>query len=562
MIFHPREKTLSQYLDKDLSDQRQARITKHLDKCPSCRQKIRELEQMGAALVMEKGAPTNIRERFMSLLGDQKRTKTPVCAEIKAVMGVVLVHHNNDGKEREAFPGMALRIGDTVKVVGNSLALLELTDGSVFYLNRETEFLFSDTRYPVILRLGEFFAMMKPQKNVFQIKTPSAVLGVIGTDFDTRVTKEDKTLLQVLEGRVSFENEAGRVVVKGKRQVEAARHTLPEMTQIIHSRLIGDWANQIKPANGKKGSTIGKIFLWILIIGIIAWAYLYWSNRPGADSTSGEKVKILDDKKDPLTLTSPYSIQGLSWKISSRSEVQTNEGWSNNFEMVNRIDVIERDEQRGSNICLTIEYVKEQGEMQEAAKMSIGKKYVYRLTPGGDLVDIRSYSGSPIENMELLYLIRAFGMCEMSSIFPNSSVLPGEEWTIPIDVKIPDFPSVFIKGQTSHVFAGYGKRSGREVAVIRTNSNISIGGITLEFTPNPKVKVVVGINNMTIDSQNAVIIDMESGRLVGYQGVEREYNKRMTQTQYIEGRNVPIRKNITEDKPTFMRSYSTIEYLD
>lgn len=562
MIFHPMEKTLSQYLDTDLSDYRQTRIARHLDKCPSCRQRLKELELMGSALVMEKGAPANIKEQFLSRLEDRKRIKTPVCAEIKAVIGVVLIHHTKDEKEVEAFPGMGLRIGDTVKVVGNSLALLELTDGSVFYLNRETEFHFSDTHYPLILRLGEFFAMMKPQKKVFQIKTPSAVLGVIGTDFDAQVTKDEKTVLQVLKGKVSFENEAGRVIVKKKRQVEAGKHARPELTQIVYSRLIGDWAKQLKPTNGKKGSAIGKMFLWILIIGIIAGAYFYRANRRNGDSTSSDKVEILENKKEPLTLTSPYFVKDLSWKMFVKSELQTDKGWIQNFEMVTRMDVIETDEQRGSHMCLTIEDIKEPGDMQEAARQSIGKKYLYWITPEGDVEDIGSYTGNPLENMELLYFIRAFGMCELSNIFPTSSIIPGEEWTIPFDIRIPDLPSISIKGQTTHLFTGYEKRNRKEVAIIQSNSNISIGGVTLEFSSNPKVKVAVEIHNISIDSQDEYIIDMKTGRIVSYGGVEREYNKRMTETQYIEGRNVPIRKNIEENKPEISRISCKIEYLD
>jgi len=556
MIFHPTNKTLSRYMDRELPEGRQKRIARHLEKCSSCRRKLELLDGLGSCLAMEKPQLDEIRKGFMNRLEDRERIKTPVCGEIRAVIGTVFVDHGKKEQALEAFPGMALRQGDTVRVAEGSLALFELTDGSVFYLNRETEFHLSGSGHPINLRVGEFFAMMKPQSSVFRIKTPSAVLGVIGTDFNTRVTKEKKTMLQVLKGRVSFENEAGRVVVKKKRQVEASTYSRPEPARIIHSRSIGDWRNQIKPVNGKKGSAMNKLLVWILVLGMAAGAWFYFGKGSGGNHpVTSEDIEILEGETGPLGGTSPYTIEGFAWRTTTQSDS------NGNFKMVIRTEVIEADEKRGSTMLLILEDAGGQGEMMELAKQSLGKKYVFRVTPEGNIRDIGTYSGVPLQASELSIVLNALGTSEVFGVIPEEPKSPGESWTNTFDAEIPDFPGFFLNGQAAFVFSGYQKREGKEVAVIKSETNISLGGITIDFSPNPKVRVVLEIHNNSIQVQRECIIDRKTRRVIGYTGIDREYDKRMSETQYITGRRVPIRRDI-KDQESLTRISAIIEYLD
>ena len=145
MIFHPSNKTLFKYLDQELSEARQTQIARHLEQCESCRKKLELLKGAGESLTTEKPSVQDIKEKLMNRLEDRKRINTPVCGEIRAVKGEVVVFHNKNDEGAEVFPGMALRKGDTIRVAEKSIALVELVDGSLFYLNRETEFRFSDT---------------------------------------------------------------------------------------------------------------------------------------------------------------------------------------------------------------------------------------------------------------------------------------------------------------------------------------------------------------------------------------------------------------------------------
>ena len=563
MIFHPSNKTLFNYLDQELSEARQTQIARHLEQCESCRKKLELLKGVGERLTREKPSVQDIKEQFMNRLEHRNWINTPICAEIRAVKGEVLVSHNKNDEGVEVFPGMALRKGDTLRVAEKSLALVELTDGSLFYLNRKTEFRFSDSQYPVHLSAGEFFAMMKPQRSVFRIQTPSAVLGVIGTDFDARVTNENKTVLKVLKGKVSFENEAGSVIVKKKRQVEAGKYTPPHSTQILHLRSVADWRNQIKPAKGKKGIAMNKLLVWIIIIGLVGGAYLYSKKGSDKDLVSSEvKPEILEDKNDPMNLVSHYSLEGLAWKMTIRSDMKSGAAWVNNSERTIRQEVMETDSQRGITMLLIIEEIREQGDQQEMARQVIGKRYKFRLTPEGNVRDIGTYSGEPLNDVELPYLLNAVGSSETFGIFSQKPVVPGDSWTLPFDAQIPDFPGFFLKGETTSQFTGYQKRKGKEVAVIKTDSTISMGGITLEYNPRPGMKVVLEVKNTNMKIQRENIIDMKTGRVIAYTGFDMEFDKQMIQTEYIKGRRKPIRTNIGDNKQMLSRVSCAIEYLD
>lgn len=136
-----------------------------------------------------------------------------------------------------------------MKVCGDSLALVELNDGSTIYFNKETEVTFSSKTYPLVLDSGKLFAMMKPQKSVFEIKTPSAVLGVIGTEFDAEVTENRETILKVKKGKVSYSNDTGNKIVGKRYQAKAGSGAANKSERIHNARDIDVWT---KPINTKK----------------------------------------------------------------------------------------------------------------------------------------------------------------------------------------------------------------------------------------------------------------------------------------------------------------------
>jgi len=179
----------------------------------------------------------------------------------------------------EATPGMALKIGDKIKVDDKSIALIELNDGRTIILNKNTEIKLTSGVYHLKIEIGEIFAMVKPQTEMFEIETPSAVLGVIGTDLYAKVTKNKETILKVLKGKVLFQNKAGKIVVSQNRQVEASEFTKPVESKIKDKKSIISWTNAIKPSEQKKGENIKKFGLISLLFVIFLMGFFYLSNR-------------------------------------------------------------------------------------------------------------------------------------------------------------------------------------------------------------------------------------------------------------------------------------------
>ena len=196
--------------------------------------------------------------------------------EIKSVIGTVLIKSGTYGDTIEAFSGCGLCKGDTLQTIEDSKALVEWNDGSQLYINKETELDFHISSYPLTLRIGEIFSMMNLQKAVFKIKTPSVVLSVIGTDFDTEVNKDEQTTLRVLKGKVALKNKVGEVMVKKNQQVNTMEHTQPVVTPIQQKQNVGSWINPIKPLQNKTGAIMKKLVIGILVIviGITGyWGY-------------------------------------------------------------------------------------------------------------------------------------------------------------------------------------------------------------------------------------------------------------------------------------------------
>jgi hypothetical protein len=272
MMFHPRLKTLSHYIDANLPESQAAKLARHIEQCARCRSTLKTFQNVEPAMRSKKQISNAFRDRVISRLEDVSRVKQPIYAEIRSVMGCVMIYRNGNDEGVEAFSGMGILQGDRLRVMGNSLALIELNDGSSLYLNKETEIDFCRAKYPLSLPIGELFAMMKPQKKAFEILTPSAILGVIGTNFDAKVTEKKETILQVLKGKVSFKNESGSTVVKKKRQVEAGKNATPILHKIRDTRTVYNWTIPMKRKKTERGWITKKIIIAFVAILVLIGA--------------------------------------------------------------------------------------------------------------------------------------------------------------------------------------------------------------------------------------------------------------------------------------------------
>ena len=323
MIVHPKTKTLIRYADKDLSEAQAERIRRHLDRCERCRKEYGILQRIEAVNAPKKDLMDNFKDRIVANLKEAKWVNQPICADIKATIGKVLVYQTGDDEGIEGFPGMGLKKGDTVRLLGDSRALIELNDGSTVYLNKDTEISLPSARYDMAMMVGEIFAMMKPQKKAFEICTPSAILGVIGTDFDARVTEKKETILQVLKGKVSFKNESGSTIVKKKHQVEATRNAKPIPKKIKDTQTIYNWTIPMKRKKTERGWIMKKIIIGLVAVvvltGVLAGGYFLYDEYFNYEPSS--YTLPTTESETAVTLEQPLDVQrGVTTAVSQDDE--------------------------------------------------------------------------------------------------------------------------------------------------------------------------------------------------------------------------------------------------
>jgi hypothetical protein len=576
MIVHPKIKSIASYVEGQLSDPQAKNITAHLNRCQRCRERANILKKMKPALTLNRNLSLDFTDRVLSHLPEMKRVTQPTCGEVKAIRGSLMICRNGVDEALEAFPKMGILEGDTLRVVGNSLALIDLNDGSTLYLNKETEIQFFKRNYPLSLHVGELLAMMKPQRKPFEIWTPAAVLGVIGTDFDAKVTEKKSTLLQVLKGKVSFKNESGSTIVKKKRQVEAAKDAKPIPEKIKDTRTIYNWTAPMKPKRTERGWIMKKLYLLIaaiLAFGVLIGGYSFYQGYFAYElPPSYESSERLDSSASPgesfsktkaLELTSPYTQEGSSWRVHVRGQVQKENAWIDLYQMVSRSDIIDVDEKNGSRVLVTIEDVKvPEGPEKEIADRMIGRRFAYSVSPDGRSHSFSTADGRPIEYMEIEFYGRMLQVSNISGIFlKKQPLIPGDQWIEEYEDKVPGYPNSHIRTTDRYQFVKYEFRDGVEYAIIQAHSRGSVGGFPWAKVVEPKVTQYVQLDRVKIDHTSEYCIDVESGRVVSGMFTSMSSAIKGTITSVITGRRVPVTEVVEQESGDTARTFFTVEYL-
>jgi len=592
MIFHPTLKTISRFIDGGHSTAKLKKIGDHLERCDRCRQQLETLRNMEPALTSTRQLSATFKTKVVSSLKDIRRIKTSTCAEIKKIIGQVMVYRNGDNKGVEAFPGMALLKGDTLRALGNSLALVELADGSTLYLNKETEIHFPSARYSLSLQVGELFAMMKPQKKAFEILTPSAVLAVIGTDFDAKVTEKKRTLLQVLKGKVSFKNESGSTIVKKKRQVEATKDAKPIPKKIKDTRTIYNWTMPMKRKKTEQGWIMNKLYLVIpaiLAVGILIGGYFVYqeyfayelpsdyktsetlnsSVSPGETSsvgpgeTSSLSPSESSSKTDALELVSPYTQEGLSWRTNATIQLKDRK-WIDFYETVIRSNVISVDEDNGARVLITIENVKVSGDYShnEVRLGMIGRQFEYWVSPEGKSHSLSIADVKPLEYAEIEFYGEAMEISDVSGLFQKNVLTQGDQWTVQFEDKVPGYPSSYIKEVEKYQFVNYEIEGGIQYAIVRSDVTGSVGGnIPIQRHIEPKAIHYGYLDQLTFNTKWEYRIDVKSGRVVSGSAIGQSSDIKGTVTSVIQGRRVPVKQTVEQELGDLNRTLFTVEYL-
>ena len=290
-LFHPSEKTLSRYQDRLLPENQQQKLNRHLENCPLCQRKFQLLEGVRIHCQVPVDKSGSLQRMVMERLATPDwKTKSPVIGIIESLSGVLWIKGSAAAPELEAFPEMALHPGDILKTSSDGRALIRWSDGSQIYLNRETQVEIPMTVQRISLNHGEIYSMMKPQASPFVIKTPGALLTVLGTDFSVEVSETHKTLLNVYRGKVAYENEKGKVIAHKKESVDASPYLCPRVKPVKGQIKYRDWVKPLSLESKEKGEEkmikylLAVILVLVLIGGFLAYkVYLaHTSQTPAA----------------------------------------------------------------------------------------------------------------------------------------------------------------------------------------------------------------------------------------------------------------------------------------
>ncbi len=123
----------------------------------------------------------------------------------------------------KALPGLIIQNGDTVRTGSDSGIELTMENGDRALLRELTEIQFSPVRKQQektnLLKLlqGKVISIIRrmPNRDIrYRIQTPTAVSLVRGTRFRTKITEDEKTVFEVLEGEVGVESDAGEITLE------------------------------------------------------------------------------------------------------------------------------------------------------------------------------------------------------------------------------------------------------------------------------------------------------------------------------------------------------------
>ena len=177
--------------------------------------------------------------------------ETPAGKIIK-LKGQVEVVRSGSQTAEPASTDLSLNIGDTIRTGPDGTASILLSDESMIQLNKNTNFVLKEVEQkagwlkmrkigaklkgnPSVYQLdkGEAWIRNKDKGASFEVKSPTSVAGVRGTDLDMKVEQDGTSTLTVIEGMVLVKNEFGSVDVNAGEQAAAKPGQAPRKVVLV-----------------------------------------------------------------------------------------------------------------------------------------------------------------------------------------------------------------------------------------------------------------------------------------------------------------------------------------
>ena len=135
-------------------------------------------------------------------------TTSSEATTIKEITGTVYVRKNGTG-EWTKYDGAALKPGDEIKTGDGSKAVIEAPDSFEISLSHNSALTIEEWSLDdisITLLLGRIKAWVKKTRHKFEVRTPTAVTSVRGTEFTVDVDADGTTTIMVFDGTVSVQD--------------------------------------------------------------------------------------------------------------------------------------------------------------------------------------------------------------------------------------------------------------------------------------------------------------------------------------------------------------------
>ncbi|MFZ4707265.1 MAG: FecR domain-containing protein [Bacteroidales bacterium] len=127
--------------------------------------------------------------------------------------------------------GMNVTVNDKIKTEDNTRVELNFTDGSLFRIKSNT--ILTLMAGGIQLQLGESWFNLQKQGTTFQVVTPTAVCGVLGTEFIVSVQKSGETNVGILRGQVSVKDKQEKeIILEAGQSLDVTAVGVQEVKQI------------------------------------------------------------------------------------------------------------------------------------------------------------------------------------------------------------------------------------------------------------------------------------------------------------------------------------------
>ncbi len=159
---------------------------------------------------------------------------------------------------------IGVKVGYMVRTEGDSRAEIRMADGSIYRAKGDSVFTLMD--WGITMQVGDLWLILPTRQSTFQVVSPTAICGVLGTNFDVRVDRFGQTQVRVFSGIVSTkarEDKRNRQLVlqRGMMAAISDKTKTPEKYQkldpdLIETQVRGEWERSAY-SKVRTGSIIG-----------------------------------------------------------------------------------------------------------------------------------------------------------------------------------------------------------------------------------------------------------------------------------------------------------------